>query len=163
MIAVRVKPKRAAPRCMSDKHRGRVTALPHYIAGWPRMAKSAGYFYFEEVNIMNQDELNTQLYEKMLVEQKVFTDDLLSLPPKEILKKAYEYTVREDIVLAMEDAELSSKQCKALLKSGTPLADVFARIQDRETDYMDTVRDALESQANEIVREEFKKSRSDAR
>lgn len=112
---------------------------------------------------MNQDELNTQLYEKMLVEQKVFTDDLLSLPPKEILKKAYEYTVREDIVLAMEDAELSSKQCKALLKSGTPLADVFARIQDRETDYMDTVRDALESQANEIVREEFKKSRSDAR
>lgn len=107
---------------------------------------------------MSQEELNTQLYEKMLEEQKRFTEDLLSMPPKEILEKAYEYTVREDIVLAMEDADLSPKQCKALLKSKTPLADVFARFQDRETSYMDTVRDTLESQANEAMRDEFKKS-----
>ena len=112
---------------------------------------------------MSQEELITQFYEKMLEEQKRFTEDLLSLPPREILDKAFEYTVREDIVLAMEDANLSSKQCKALMKSETPLADVFSRFQDRETSYMDTVRNTLESQANEIMREEFKKSRSDAR
>lgn len=112
---------------------------------------------------MTAEELNTQLYEKMFAEQQAFTEHLLTLSPKEILDKAYEYTVREDIVLTMEEADLSAKQCKALLKSDTPLADVFSKFQDRETDYMDTVRDTLESHANSIIREDFKKSRSDAR
>ena len=111
---------------------------------------------------MNQDELNTQLYEKMLAEQSQFKESLMTLTPKEILDKAYEYTVREDIVLTMEDAELSSKQCRALLKSDTPVADVFERFRKRGTSYMDIVLDTLESQANEIIREDYKKSR-DAR
>lgn len=40
---------------------------------------------------MNQAKLNTQLYQKMFAEQKLYRAGLLLLPPSEILNHAYEY------------------------------------------------------------------------
>ena len=74
---------------------------------------------------MTNEELNTALYKKVFAEQEKYREWLLSQPPDEILNHCYEYTVREDIVLALEEYDLSDKQCKALLKSPSPLADVF--------------------------------------
>ncbi len=107
---------------------------------------------------MNQEQLSNELYNRMLEEQRGFVQDLMTRTPREILDKAYEYTVRNDIVCLMESIDLSAKQCEALLKSGTPLADAFNAFQNRETDYMDTVRETLECHANAILREEFKKA-----
>ena len=53
---------------------------------------------------MNTDK-NTALYEKMAAEQDKFRDWLKSQPPEEILKHTYEYTVREDILMAMEELD----------------------------------------------------------
>ena len=55
---------------------------------------------------MNTNDLNTALYEKMAAEQDKFRDWLKSQPPEEVLNHAYEYTIREDIVMAMEELEL---------------------------------------------------------
>ena len=74
---------------------------------------------------MTNQELNTQLYQKMFAEQSQFRDWLLSQPPEEILNHAYEYVVREDIVLSLEENDLLDKQCEALLTSPCPLGDVF--------------------------------------
>lgn len=74
---------------------------------------------------MTNEELNTALYKKVFAEQEKYREWLLSQPPDEILNHCYEYTVREDIVLALEEYDLSDKHCKALLKSPSPLADVF--------------------------------------
>ena len=52
---------------------------------------------------MNSNEKNTALYEKMAAEQDTFRDWLKSQSPEEVLNHAYEYTVREDIVMAMEN------------------------------------------------------------
>ena len=86
---------------------------------------------------MTNEELNTALYKKVFAEQEKYREWLLSQPPNEILNPCYEYTVREDIVLALEEYDLSDKQCKALLKSPSPLADVFKDFEKRETDHMD--------------------------
>ena len=51
---------------------------------------------------MNTNDLNTALYEKMAAEQEKYRDWLKSRPPEEILHHTYEYTVREDIVMAMD-------------------------------------------------------------
>ena len=48
-------------------------------------------------------------------EQDKFRDWLKSQPPEEILHHTYEYTVREDIVMAMEQLELTDAQAQALL------------------------------------------------
>ena len=92
---------------------------------------------------MTNEELNTALYKKVFAEQEKYREWLLSQPPDEILNHCYEYTVREDIVLALEEYDLSDKQCKALLKSPCPLADVFKDFEKRETDHMLDNRYAL--------------------
>ena len=51
--------------------------------------------------IMNTNDLNTALYEKMAAEQDNYRDWLKSQSPEEVLNHAYEYTIREDIVMAM--------------------------------------------------------------
>ena len=43
-----------------------------------------------------------------------------------------EYTMREDIVMCMEELELSQKQAKALYKSPCLLSDVYEEFKDRE-------------------------------
>ena len=63
---------------------------------------------------MNTNDLNTALYEKMAAEQDKFRDWLKSQPPEEILHHTYEYTVREDIVMAMRSEERRvGKECRS--------------------------------------------------
>ena len=96
---------------------------------------------------MTNEELNTRLYEKMFAEQEQFRDWLLSQPAAEILNHAYEYTVREDILMSLEYHDLEDSQARALLKSGKPLKRIFARWENQETSYMDTVWDTVQEQA----------------
>ena len=74
---------------------------------------------------MNTNDLNMALYEKMAAEQDKYRDWLKSQPPEEILHHTYEYTIREDIVMAMEELELTDAQAEALLESPSPLEDVY--------------------------------------
>lgn len=103
---------------------------------------------------MNERDYCSELYDKMKAEQDHYRDWLLSQKPSEILNHTYEYTMREDIVMAMEDLELSPKQAKALLKSPTPLADVYREFEGRETEHMDTIRDSIESRAKLVIKRE---------
>ncbi len=103
---------------------------------------------------MNERDYCSELYDKMKAEQDKYREWLLSQSPSEILNHTYEYTMREDIVMAMEDLELTPKQAKALLKSPCPLADVFEEFKDRETEYMDTIRDSIETRANDVIKRE---------
>ncbi len=104
---------------------------------------------------MTQAKLNTQLYQKMFAEQEAYKAELLAKPPTEILDHAYEYTCREDILLSLEYNDLSPRQAKALLKSPSPLADVFKVWEKWETNHMENIWDAVEARANEVVRADF--------
>ena len=99
---------------------------------------------------MTQEEMLTALYEKMAAEQDKYRDWLKNQPAAEVLNHAYEYTVREDIVMCMEELELTEAQAKALLASPTPLADVYKDFEKLETSYMDVIRDTIETRANEL-------------
>ena len=100
---------------------------------------------------MNTNDLNTALYEKMAAEQEQYRDWLKSQPPEEILHHAYEYCVREDIVMVMEEAELTDAQAQALLDSPSPLADVYRYFEKLETAHMDVVRDSIENRADDVT------------
>ena len=112
---------------------------------------------------MTNEELNTALYQKMFAEQEQYKQWLLTQPPDEILHHCYEYVVREDIVLALEEHDLSDSQCKALLKSKAPLADVFRKWGTWEIGYMGKIRECIECRANEVVRADFLASRRNSR
>lgn len=105
------------------------------------------------------EELTTRLYEKMKAEQKQYREWLLTQPPDEILNHTYEYTMRQDILIAMEEQRLSDKQAQALLKSPCPLADVYKHFRNQEHGHMEQIRSAIETRANKVMREELIASR----
>ena len=112
---------------------------------------------------MGETDYNAQLYEKMKAEQDKYRDWLLTQEPAEILNHTYEYTMREDIVMAMEELELTPKRAKALLKSPCPLDDVFKEFKDREVEHMNTVRDSIETEADNSIRREKAKNARESR
>ena len=103
---------------------------------------------------MTNEERNTALYQKMFAEQEKFRDWLKGQSPEEILNHAYEYTVREDILLSLEYHDLSDAQADALMKSLSPLADVFQDFEKLETSHMETVWDCLEGRADTLLEEQ---------
>ena len=70
---------------------------------------------------MNQQEVNTALYNKLAAEQAEYRKWLLTQPPEEIVGRAYEYTLREDILTAAEQLELSKAQALELLAANSPM------------------------------------------
>ena len=101
---------------------------------------------------MEPNDLNTALYEKMYEEQEKYRDWLKSQPPAEVLNHACEYTIREDILMCMEELELTDAQAKALLDSPSPLAEIFHYFGKSETGYMDVIRDSIENRADDICK-----------
>ena len=95
-----------------------------------------------------------QLCEKMRVEQSAYCLWLTAQPPEEILHHAYEYSVREDIILATEEMNLTPARVRALLKSPSPLADVYKDFSKLETDYMSIVAQCVEDRADDLLKKE---------
>ncbi len=77
------------------------------------------------------------------------------------MNHTYEYTVREDILMSLEFHDLPDGQARALLKSPSPLADVFADWENKETDYMDSIWQTVEERAKTEEQKHRKSSKSD--
>ena len=109
---------------------------------------------------MNAEQMNQALYNKMAAEQKQFKHELLSLTPEEVLNHAYEFTIREDILMAMEFIELPASQVAAMLESPAPLDDIFKEFRDMETGHMDNLRECIESRAESLLDAKRKANRA---
>nr|WP_297934581.1 DUF3848 domain-containing protein [uncultured Lachnoclostridium sp.] len=93
------------------------------------------------------------LYCAIVAEQKKYREWLLHLPPQEILYHTREYSIREDIIVALEQKELTEAQVKALMQSSTPLADIVRYVWNVETNEMDVIMDSIEILADDILKE----------
>ena len=61
--------------------------------------------------------------------------------------------------MSSEDNDFSDKQCKALLKSPSPLRDIFNHWEHQPTGHMEEIRESIESHANKIIRDDFIRSK----
>ena len=109
---------------------------------------------------MDAKKLNQALYDKMAAEQKEFRSWLVKQPPEEILNHTYEYTVRQDILMEMETAELPARQAAALLESPAPLAEIYDDFCKIDTGYMDIVRECVEERAKTMLEKQQKTHRT---
>ncbi len=101
---------------------------------------------------MNNEQLLNTLQEKMSAELDKFRDWLLTQPPEEILEHTFEYSMKGNIVLLIDNAELSDSQLKALMCSHTPLADVYKVFDNMDTGLMDTIQSCLEDRADTVLK-----------
>ena len=104
-----------------------------------------------------------KLYQRMSAEQERYRNWLRGQPPDVILGHAAEYAVREDIVMEMSALELPEAQARALLKSKTPLADIYREWNRTETHHLDDVRDVIEARAGAVIRAEKEKGQREER
>lgn len=95
------------------------------------------------------EELKSTLMDKLSREQDKYRDWLKGQPTEEILHHSYEYTVREDILMSMEELPLTEAETRALLLSPSPMAILYDKFSDLETGYMDTIRDSVEATAKD--------------
>lgn len=103
--------------------------------------------------------LQEQLYDKMQSEQSLFCSRLLSMSAEEVMDNAYEYAIREDIMIALEHNDLTRVQVQALLQTATPLADIYAQWSKMEAAYMDSIQEAIEARAGEAIEEQHRRHR----
>ena len=100
---------------------------------------------------MTNHEWNTTLYKQMFAEQEQFRDWLLTQPPQEILNHAYEYVMREDILLSLEYNDLTDAQAAALLSSPAPLTDVYKTFDKMESSHMEEIWSCVEQWADKTL------------
>ena len=108
---------------------------------------------------MDAEKLNQALYEKMSAEQERFKHGLLGMTPEEVLDHAYEYAMRQDILMEMEELDLSAPEAAALLESPFPLADIYGDFREREG-HMDLVRECIETLAFSLLETQREKTRA---
>ena len=103
---------------------------------------------------MTNEELNTALYKKMFAEQKDYKDWLLSQPAEEILRNAYEFVMREDILLSLEYNDLSDRYATVLLNMDKPLAAIFSKLEHSDSPHMEHVWECVRQCAYDAVEAE---------
>ena len=101
---------------------------------------------------MTYDELTEALSDKMQTEQDRFKVELLKLPPEDILRKSYEYWMREEILLAVNEHSLTDAQLSALAKLDNPLSAAYQEFLDTDHDTLEPLVDSLESLAERELR-----------
>ena len=102
---------------------------------------------------MDTEKLKDALFEKMSAEQDKYRAWLVAQPPEEILNHTTEFFTRKNILAALNLADLTEAQVSALLKSPTPLADVYKDCSN--VDYNITpIRLKIECLADQVIRQE---------
>lgn len=94
--------------------------------------------------------INANLYGKMEETFQDFTNWLLKQSPEVILDHAYEYAIKENILLVLEYNDLKESQVNALLGTEDPLDFLFNELEDSATISLDALRSLIEDKADQL-------------
>ena len=108
---------------------------------------------------MNMDALKKILLEKANNEQEQYIEELKKLPPEKIIEKAYEKTMRDDIIIAFEYTMLAEEQLQKLIGLEHPVSACFEEWQKHDTTYMDRLMDVVEEYSDKLVDEDARQKR----
>lgn len=89
-------------------------------------------------------DMHKQLLEKLEKELENYRQYLLTLPCEEAIEHSYEYTIKKDIVIAIENCYITEEEYKLLLKSPCLLEDIFNTFNALDDDYMETINYSIE-------------------
>ena len=101
---------------------------------------------------MDHEELAAALYEKAAAEQQRYRDTLYAMPTREALEHAFEFSTRENILMALENPELEDSQIRVLLASSTPLNDIFHHYDNHDFTLMEGIRKCVAELADDSLK-----------
>jgi len=101
------------------------------------------------------EDLNVEIYERASAEQSKFKEWLMTQLPEEILNHAYEYSTREDILMALEEYEFNREQAEAILGKESVLDAIYHEFGKVETEHMTDIRDCIGNYADETAKRQI--------
>lgn len=107
---------------------------------------------------MITEEWNLKLYKQAEAELAQFPDWLCQQPAAEILSHAYEYTVKSDILMTLENVDFPPEQCRAILQSPSPLEDLYKETGKIDLSVLDILRDCIENRADTLLKAQQEKN-----
>lgn len=107
----------------------------------------------------NKERLN----EKLEKEYGDFLKSLEEMEPKEIIKASYEKVMKEDVLYAMEENDLTDDQVSALLESQSPLEDIYQQWLKMDCSYMSDLKECIFDHASRLAEKKGGEKMSDGR
>lgn len=108
---------------------------------------------------MGETDYNALLYEKVQAEYDTFIDELKTKPVGEVIEKAYEKVIKEEMVCICEYANFEQKEAKALYLEKYPLDRMYQDWLNSDVSYMDMLRDSVDDSARSAAAERREKQR----
>ena len=96
---------------------------------------------------VTNEQLNAMLYEKAAVEQEKYKHWLTAQRPESILDHAYEYTMRETILMELGEMDLPSSQAKSLLDLPDTMGVLYKDFQKLDAVETEAIRTCIEQRA----------------
>lgn len=100
---------------------------------------------------LDTEDKKLALIHRLCSEQVTYILRLSRQRSDEILKHAYEYTVRENIIDCMDEVELSDAQLTALLAFPSPMDAIYGEYGRRDAPHVEVVRDSIRSCADNAL------------
>lgn len=95
------------------------------------------------INEMSSEELRLEIYDRVNAEQEKFIEMLKAMPAEDIIERAYEKVIRDDILTMFDENSFSDSQIKALLEYKKPLAMCYTAWVHSHYSYMDIIRSSV--------------------
>lgn len=108
---------------------------------------------------MGERDYNALLYEKVQAEYDTFISELKTKPVEEVIEKAYEKVMKEEMVCICEFAKHNQKEAKALYLEKYPLDRMYQDWLKNDVSYMDMLRDSVDDSAKSALMERKEKAR----
>lgn len=108
----------------------------------------------QEQEEIDERSMNEKLYDKLDQEQAKYMRAFLLRPPQEMLDNAWEYAIRLDILEVLESHKLDCEQAEALLKLPDTMDVLAQAVLDEKIMHVNTIIDAIEDKADELVDEQ---------
>lgn len=100
----------------------------------------------------SRNQLCKRLCDNAKHEQDAYIDALLKLPPKDIIAKSYEKSIRDDIINIFQYGDLSEKQIKALAKLKNPVAECYNSWSESDYSHAEILTDIIRDFINEEIK-----------
>ena len=109
---------------------------------------------------MNENELRTELYNKLLNEFNEYKEILKTLPSEKIIQSSYEYVMKEELYLMFNpDLEkFDINQIKALNKTDKPLEELYQGWMDSDVGINSVLEDNVYDTLDDLNKLQIEKN-----